>query len=159
MTGDGKVVEVGLAEITSALSLYSAACVVTLAARNGIVPDFVTRVAMALTLPMKEDPHGLCLPTKILMEASLILQGQKILMDERGLLHTDMGRQDGIDLLKGCSPHVEQPPCCRDRQKMLEALEDLTNQMGPTFEVVEAHCGLIVAGCWKTARTIVESAE
>ena len=84
---DGHLVEVGIAEIASALSLQSAGSTVTLAIKNGVTMDYTTRTAMALAALVRADPHVLCPLPDIISSADLILQGQEVQMGEGRLLY------------------------------------------------------------------------
>lgn len=102
---DGQVVEVGIAEIASAVALGSAAHTITLAVKNGVVPDFAIRTALTLVTSLAEDPHGLCSLREIIEIAAAIQRGRKVQVDEGGLLCTEEHNEQRQD--KGVSPSVD----------------------------------------------------
>jgi len=87
-------VELGIAEITTCLHLKGSIYGVTLAVKNGVTNDFVSKVAAGLAQQMGDDIHALCPVIGILCECFALLQGGKAVVDDEGLI--------GVEPSKDC---------------------------------------------------------
>ncbi len=87
LSTSGRLVEIGLPEIASALSLKGALYATTLAIKNGVADDFVSRVATSLATQMGTDVHALCPVIGILVECMAVMTGGKAALDEKGRMN------------------------------------------------------------------------
>lgn len=78
-TVDGSIIEVGQAEIASAIAIDSSVQTLTLAVRNGVTGDFQLRTALGLSNMRILDPHGLCPLIGIIAATWAILAGSEVI--------------------------------------------------------------------------------
>ena len=88
----GDNVEIGLSEIATCLALKGAIYSMTLAIKNGVTDDFVSKVAIGLAQQMGEDVHALCPVIGALCECFALMQGGKVVKDDEGLIGVEPGK-------------------------------------------------------------------
>lgn len=87
ISNSGQVVELGIAEIATALQMKGLIYATTLAVKGGVTYDFVSRVAAGLASQMGEDTHALCPVIGILVESFTLMNGGYTALDKHGLVN------------------------------------------------------------------------
>ncbi len=100
IVGQGKVVELGLPEIVTSLALKASIYSATLAIKNGVTEDFVSRVAVGLAHHMGGDIHALCPVMGMMMECFALMGGGHSTLDEEGLVDV-FPRKECPPMLRG----------------------------------------------------------
>lgn len=99
--GPGKdSIELGISEIATCLQLKAAIYGMTLAIKNGVTDDFVSKVAAGLASQMGDDIHALCPVIGALCECFALLQGGKVVLDDEGLI--------GVEPSKDCPSWMQR---------------------------------------------------
>lgn len=87
VSNNGRVVELGVAEIASSVALKGVIYTLTLAIKGGVAPDFVSKVAAGLSSQLGEDQHAICPVLGALIESAALMSGGYSVLDETSLVH------------------------------------------------------------------------
>lgn len=93
VSNSGKRVELGIAEIATALQIKGCIYATTLAIKGGVTEDFIARVALGLAQQMNGDIHALCPVIGMLCECSALMQGGTTAFDKYGLVNVFPSKQ------------------------------------------------------------------